>query len=76
MPFWDERFNAIRNDYPDIKADQYHVDILAARFVMSPERFDIVVGSNLFGDIMADLGPGVSVTIAGAPSEKLNPERE
>ncbi|MCK5748654.1 MAG: tartrate dehydrogenase [Oricola sp.] len=76
MPFWDERFNAIRNDYPDIKADQYHVDILAARFVMSPERFDIVVGSNLFGDILSDLGPGVTGTIAVAPSANLNPERE
>lgn len=75
MPFWDERFAAIGADYPDVTADQYHVDILAARFVMSPERFDIVVGSNLFGDILSDLGPGVTGTIAVAPSANLNPER-
>ncbi|MDB5698223.1 MAG: tartrate dehydrogenase [Alphaproteobacteria bacterium] len=75
MPFWDERFAAIGADYPEIAADQYHVDILAARFVMSPERFDVVVGSNLFGDILSDLGPGVTGTIAVAPSANLNPER-
>src|SRR3546814_7291230 len=56
--------------------DQYHIDILAARFVMSPERFDVVVGSNRFGDILSDLGPGVTGTIAVAPSANLNPERE
>jgi tartrate dehydrogenase/decarboxylase/D-malate dehydrogenase len=55
--------------------DQYHIDILAARFVMSPERFDVVVGSNLFGDILSDLGPGVTGTIAVAPSANINPER-
>lgn len=76
MPFWDERFAAIGAEYPDVAADQYHIDILAARFVMSPERFDIVVGSNLFGDILSDLGPGVTGTIAVAPSANLNPERK
>jgi len=76
MPFWDERFAAMSAHYPDIRADQYHVDILAARFVMSPERFDIVVGSNLFGDILSDLGPGVTGTIAVAPSANINPERK
>ena len=60
---------------PEIRTDQYHIDILAARFVMSPERFDVVVGSNLFGDILSDLGPGVTGTIAVAPSANLNPER-
>lgn len=75
MPYWDERFSAIAKDYPDISIDQYHIDILAARFVLSPERFDIVVGSNLFGDILSDLGPGVTGTIAVAPSANINPER-
>ena len=76
MPFWDERFEAMQVHYPDIRADQYHVDILAARFAMSPERFDIVVGSNLFGDILSDLGPGVTGTIAVAPGANINPERK
>jgi tartrate dehydrogenase/decarboxylase/D-malate dehydrogenase len=76
MPFWDERFAAMSQNYPHIRADQYHVDILAARFVMSPERFDVVVGSNLFGDILSDLGPGVTGTIAVAPSANINPERQ
>ncbi|MBF7011785.1 tartrate dehydrogenase [Novosphingobium resinovorum] len=75
MPFWDERFAAIGAEYPEIATDQYHIDILAARFVMSPERFDVVVGSNLFGDILSDLGPGVTGTIAVAPSANLNPPR-
>jgi tartrate dehydrogenase/decarboxylase/D-malate dehydrogenase len=75
MPFWDERFAAIGSEYPDVQRDQYHIDILAARFVMSPERFSVVVGSNLFGDILSDLGPGVTGTIAVAPSANLNPER-
>jgi tartrate dehydrogenase/decarboxylase / D-malate dehydrogenase len=75
MPFWDERFEAIRQEYPDIVSDQYHIDILAARFVMSPSRFSVVVGSNLFGDILSDLGPGVTGTIAVAPSGNINPER-
>jgi tartrate dehydrogenase/decarboxylase/D-malate dehydrogenase len=75
MPFWDERFEAMSREYPDIRSDQYHVDILAARFVMSPERFSVVVASNLFGDILSDLGPGVTGTIAVAPSANINPER-
>lgn len=75
MPFWDERFAAIGAEYPEIAIDQHHIDILAARFVMSPERFDVVVGSNLFGDILSDLGPGVTGTIAVAPSANLNPPR-
>jgi tartrate dehydrogenase/decarboxylase/D-malate dehydrogenase len=76
MPYWDERFAAMAANYPGIRTDQYHIDILAARFVMSPERFDVVVGSNLFGDILSDLGPGVTGTIAVAPSANLNPERK
>jgi tartrate dehydrogenase/decarboxylase/D-malate dehydrogenase len=76
MPFWDERFAAIGAQYPDVHRDQYHVDILAARFVMTPERFHIVVASNLFGDILSDLGPGVTGTIAVAPSGNINPERQ
>jgi tartrate dehydrogenase/decarboxylase/D-malate dehydrogenase len=75
MPFWDERFAVVAAEYPDVQADQYHVDILAARFVMSPERFSVVVGSNLFGDILSDLGPGVTGTIGIAPSGNINPER-
>ncbi|SOZ39142.1 putative tartrate dehydrogenase (plasmid) [Cupriavidus neocaledonicus] len=76
MPYWDERFAAVGADYPDIRTDQYHIDILAARFAMSPERFDVVVGSNLFGDILSDLGPGITGTIAVAPSANINPERK
>jgi tartrate dehydrogenase/decarboxylase/D-malate dehydrogenase len=76
MPFWDERFAVISAEYPDVTADQYHVDILAAQFVMSPQRFSVVVGSNLFGDILSDLGPGVTGTIGIAPSGNINPERE
>jgi tartrate dehydrogenase/decarboxylase / D-malate dehydrogenase len=75
MPFWDERFAAIASEYPDMRVDQYHMDILAARFVISPERFSVVVGSNLFGDILSDLGPGVTGTIGVAPSANINPER-
>jgi tartrate dehydrogenase/decarboxylase/D-malate dehydrogenase len=75
MPYWDERFAAIGSAYPTIRTDQYHIDILAARFVMTPERFDVVVASNLFGDILSDLGPGVTGTIAVAPSANINPER-
>src|SRR5512139_3507368 len=61
--------------YPDVRWDKYHIDILCARFVMSPDRFDVVVASNLFGDILSDLGPGVTGTIAVAPSANINPER-
>ena len=75
MPFWDERFEAVAADYPEIAIDSHHIDIMAARFVMKPEQFDVVVGSNLFGDILSDLGPGCTGTIAVAPSANLNPER-
>jgi tartrate dehydrogenase/decarboxylase/D-malate dehydrogenase len=76
MPFWDERFRAISAEYPDVRTDQYHIDILTAHFVRNPHWFDVVVGSNLFGDILSDLGPAVTGTIAIAPSANLNPERE
>jgi len=76
MPYWDERFHAMAKQYPDVRTDQYHIDILSARFVLSPERFDVVVGSNLFGDILSDLGPAVCGTIGIAPSANINPERE
>lgn len=75
MPYWDERVEAMAPAYPDVRWDKYHIDILAARFVLSPERFDVVVASNLFGDILSDLGPACTGTIAIAPSANLNPER-
>ena len=76
MTFWDERFAAISAEYPDIRTDQYHVDALAAQFVLHPERFDVVVASNLFGDILSDLGPALAGSLGIAPSANLNPERE
>ncbi len=76
MPYWDERMKAMAQNYPDITWDQYHIDILTARFVLSPERFDVVVASNLFGDILSDLGPACAGTIGIAPSANLNPERK
>jgi tartrate dehydrogenase/decarboxylase/D-malate dehydrogenase len=75
MPFWDERFAVVGADYPDMVCDQFHIDILTARFVMTPRFFDVVVGSNLFGDILSDLGPGITGTIAMAPSANINPEK-
>ena len=76
MPFWDERFETIAKEYSDIRTDQYHIDILCAHFVMHPDWFDVVVGSNLFGDILSDLGPAVAGGIGIAPSANLNPERQ
>ncbi len=76
MPFWDERFAAMAALYPDVRTDRYHIDILTAHFVRHPDWFDVVVGSNLFGDILSDLGPAVTGTIGIAPSANLNPERE
>ncbi|TMA38220.1 MAG: tartrate dehydrogenase, partial [Deltaproteobacteria bacterium] len=76
MPFWDERVKAMSAHYPDVRVDQFHIDILCAHFVQRPDRFDVVVGSNLFGDILSDLGPGVTGTIGIAPSANLNPEGE
>jgi tartrate dehydrogenase/decarboxylase/D-malate dehydrogenase len=76
MPFWDERVKAMSAHYPEVTVDQFHIDILCAHFVRNPHWFDVVVGSNLFGDILSDLGPGCTGTIAIAPSANLNPERE
>jgi len=75
MPYWDERVRAMAADYPQVQVEQFHIDILTAHFVRFPERFDVVVGSNLFGDILSDLGPAVTGTIGIAPSANLNPER-
>jgi tartrate dehydrogenase/decarboxylase / D-malate dehydrogenase len=75
MPFWDDRVAEISSAYPEVRFDKYHIDILCARFVLSPERFDVVVASNLFGDILSDLGPACAGTIGIAPSANLNPER-
>ncbi len=74
MPFWDECFRAMGADYRDVRTDQYHIDILTAHFVRHPDWFDVVVGSNLFGDILSDLGPAVVGSIGIAPSANLNPE--
>jgi tartrate dehydrogenase/decarboxylase/D-malate dehydrogenase len=76
MPYWDERFEAIAREYPDIGHDQYHIDILAAHFVQHPDWFDVVVGSNLFGDILSDLGPAIAGGIGIAPSANLNIEQK
>lgn len=75
MPYWDERVAEMAKSYPEVTWDKQHVDILAARFVMQPDRFDVVVASNLFGDILSDLGPACTGTIGLAPSANLNPER-
>ncbi len=75
MPYWDERVRAVADAYPDVRWDQYHIDILAARFVLSPDLFDVVVASNLFGDILSDLGPACTGTIGIAPAANINPER-
>jgi len=75
MPYWDERFAAMAKDYPEVTTDKFHIDILTAHFVRNPDWFDVVVGSNLFGDILSDLGPAVTGTIGIAPSANLNPER-
>jgi len=75
MPYWDDRVRAMATQYPDITVDQYHIDILTANFVRMPEHFDVVVGSNLFGDILSDLGPACTGTIAIAPSANINPDR-
>jgi tartrate dehydrogenase/decarboxylase/D-malate dehydrogenase len=75
MPWWDERADAMAAQYPDVGVDKQHIDILSARFVLQPQRFDVVVASNLFGDILSDLGPACTGTIGLAPSANLNPTR-
>lgn len=75
MPYWDERVAEMARAYPDIRVDKYHIDILTAHFVLHPDWFDVVVASNLFGDILSDLGPACTGTIGIAPSGNINPER-
>lgn len=75
MPFWDERVAEMKQHYPDVAVDQFHIDILCAHFVQRPQVFDVVVASNLFGDILSDLGPACTGTIGIAPSGNVNPER-
>src|SRR3990167_5006121 len=76
MPWWDQRAEHIAQDYPDVTLDKQHIDILTARFVLQPGRFDVVAATNLFGDILSDLGPATTGTIGLAPSANLNPERD
>ena len=76
MPYWDERVEAMAKSYPDVSVDRFHIDILAAHFVQRPQHFDVVVASNLFGDILSDLGPACTGTIGIAPSANLNPSRD
>lgn len=76
MPFWDERFAALASQYADVKTAQYHIDILTAHFVQHPDWFDVVVASNLFGDILSDLGPAIAGSIGIAPGGNINPEKE
>ncbi|MGE3064658.1 MAG: tartrate dehydrogenase [Hyphomicrobiaceae bacterium] len=75
MPYWDERFAAVSREYPKVKTAQYHIDILCAHLVRNPDWFDVIVGSNLFGDILSDLGPATTGTIAIAPGANINPEK-
>jgi tartrate dehydrogenase/decarboxylase/D-malate dehydrogenase len=75
MPYWDERVAEMAREYPDVTVDKFHIDILTAHFVQRPDHFDVVVGSNLFGDILSDLGPACTGTIGIAPSANLNPDR-
>ncbi|HSE94430.1 MAG TPA: tartrate dehydrogenase [Methylomirabilota bacterium] len=76
MPYWDERFAAMARQYPQVRTAQYHIDILAAHFVQHPDWFDVVVASNLFGDILSDLGPAIAGSIGLAPGGNINPEKE
>ncbi|KAI1636606.1 hypothetical protein F4809DRAFT_379475 [Biscogniauxia mediterranea] len=75
MPYWDERVRNMSLSYPEVRVDKYHIDILTAHFVQRPKMFDVVVGSNLFGDILSDLGPACTGTIGIAPSGNINPDR-
>jgi tartrate dehydrogenase/decarboxylase/D-malate dehydrogenase len=75
MPYWDERFAAMARQYPEVQTSQYHIDGLTIQLVLNPQRFDVIVASNLFGDIISDLGPATAGTIGVAPSGNINPER-
>ncbi len=76
MPYWDERFAQMATHYPDVKTSQYHIDGMTIQLVLNPQRFDVIVASNLFGDIISDLGPATAGTIGIAPSANINPERK
>jgi tartrate dehydrogenase/decarboxylase/D-malate dehydrogenase len=76
MPYWDERVEDMARSYPDVKWNKFHIDILSALFVLKPDTFNVVVASNLFGDILSDLGPACTGTIGIAPSGNINPERK
>lgn len=76
MPFWDERFHALSAEYPDVAVDEFHIDILSAHFVQHPDWFDVVVASNLFGDILSDIGPAIAGSIGLAPGANINPTRK
>ena len=76
MPWWDQRADDVAQGYPEVTLDKQHIDILTARFVLQPGRFDVVAATNLFGDILSDLGPATTGTIGLAPSANLNPERK
>jgi tartrate dehydrogenase/decarboxylase / D-malate dehydrogenase len=76
MPYWDDRFAEIAKEYPDVETNKFHIDILTANFVIHPDWFDVVVGSNLFGDILSDLGPAVAGSIGIAPSGNIDPSRQ
>jgi tartrate dehydrogenase/decarboxylase/D-malate dehydrogenase len=76
MPYWDQIFGEIAIEFPDVRSDQYHIDALAARLVLAPEIFDTIVASNLFGDILSDLGPALAGSLGIAPSANLNPEKD
>jgi tartrate dehydrogenase/decarboxylase / D-malate dehydrogenase len=75
MPYWDERFAAMAKQYPEVKTSQYHIDGLTIQLILDPKRFDVIVASNLFGDIISDIGPATAGTIGIAPSANINPER-
>ena len=76
MPYWDERVEEMAKQYSEVKWDKYHIDILCAHFVLNPNKFNVVVASNLFGDILSDLGPACTGTIGIAPSGNINPEKK
>ncbi|WP_249998806.1 tartrate dehydrogenase [Actinoplanes sp. M2I2] len=76
MPYWDERVAAMKDQFPGVRVDKFHIDALVALFVLHPDRFDVVVASNLFGDILSDLGPACTGTLGIAPSANINPERD
>jgi tartrate dehydrogenase/decarboxylase/D-malate dehydrogenase len=76
MPYWDERVASMAKSFPEVRVDKFHIDILTAQFVRHPDWFDVVVASNLFGDILSDLGPACAGTIGIAPSANINPERK